>query len=112
MQWTSQDLGRLPDNGKRYEIIEGELYISKQQHWYHQFVANQVWEVLQRWSRQTKSGVANAQRDRNIKLKLYSRRGVLEYWIVDWQERSVEVYRREEAMLKHISTLYENDILQ
>jgi Uma2 family endonuclease len=57
-------------------------------------------------------GTANTQRDRNIKLKLYSRRGVLEYWIVDWQERTVEVYRREEAMLKHISTLYENDTLQ
>ncbi len=35
LRWTSQDLELLPDNGKRYEIIEGELYISQQPHWYH-----------------------------------------------------------------------------
>ena len=46
LHWTSQDLERLPHNGKRYEVIEGELYMSKQPHWYHQFVANQVWEAL------------------------------------------------------------------
>ena len=164
LHWTSQDLEQLPNNGKRYEIIEGELYMSKQPHWYHQFVANQVWEALQQWSRQTKAGMANiapgvifaddddvapdvvwisrekllktlqpdghlhsapelvvellspgtanTQRDRDVKLKLYSRRGVLEYWIVNWYERSVEVYRREEAVLKQISTLYEDDVLQ
>ena len=46
------------------------------------------------------------------KLKLYSRRGVVEYWIVSWQERLVELYRREDAALKLVSTLYENDVLQ
>jgi len=164
LRWTSQDLESLPDDGKRYEIIDGELYVSKQPDWHHQLVCSRVWELLQVWSRQTKAGVANSapgvifaddddvapdviwisreqlalalqpdgklhsapelavevlspgvtnlRRDRGAKLKLYSRRGVLEYWIVNWQERCIEIYRREEAVLKIHSTLYESDILQ
>jgi Uma2 family endonuclease len=164
LRWTSKDLESLPDDGKRYEIIDGELYVSKQPDWDHQLVCSRVWELLQVWSRQTKGGVANAapgvifaddddvapdiiwisrerlatalqpdgklhsapelavevlspgvtnlRRDREAKLKLYSRRGVLEYWIVNWQERYIEIYRREEAVLKIHSTLYESDILQ
>ena len=164
MRWTSHDLDLLPDDGKRYEIVDGELYMSRQPHWHHQFVANQIWELLQHWSRETKAGMANsapgvifaedddvapdvvwisrkrlakaiqpdgklhaapelvveilspgsvnAARDREAKLKLYSRHGILEYWIVNWQERYLEVYRRENAALKLQSTLYEDDILQ
>ena len=56
--------------------------------------------------------LTNLRRDRQAKLKLYSRRGVLEYWIVNWQEQCIEIYRREEAVLKLHSTLYESDILQ
>src|SRR5207249_2084016 len=139
LRWTSQDLELLPDDNKRYEIVDGELYVSRQPHWHHQFVGNQVWELLQNWSRQTKAGMANSapgvifdpeddvapdvvwisrermatalqpdgklhsapelvvevlspgltneRRDREAKLKLYSQRGVLEYWIVNWPER-------------------------
>ena len=54
----------------------------------------------------------NERRDREIKLKLYSRRGILEYWVVSWQERRLDVYRREDAALKLYSTLYANDLLQ
>ena len=57
-------------------------------------------------------GITNERRDREIKLKLYSRHGVLEYWIVNWQERYLEIYRRQEAILKLHSTLYEGDTLQ
>jgi Uma2 family endonuclease len=39
-------------------------------------------------------GAENEKRDREDKLKLYSRRGVDEYWILDGQERSAQVYRR------------------
>ena len=56
-------------------------------------------------------GLANQQRDRQTKLKLYSRRGVREYWIVDWQQQQVEVYRRTEAELALIATLYRTDTL-
>ena len=30
LRWTSKDLERLPDDGQRYEIVGGELYVSKQ----------------------------------------------------------------------------------
>jgi hypothetical protein len=29
LRWTSADLEVLPDDGKRYEIIDGELYVSR-----------------------------------------------------------------------------------
>src|SRR5205085_12049414 len=57
-------------------------------------------------------GITNERRDREAKLRLYARRGVLEYWIVSWQERRLEIYRREETLLKLHSTLYETDTLQ
>lgn len=57
-------------------------------------------------------GGTNERRDRDFKRRLYSRCGVLEYWIVSWQDRRLEIYRREETMLKLHSTLYEADTLQ
>ncbi len=54
----------------------------------------------------------NERRDRETKLKLYSRRGALEYWIVNWRTRQIEVYRREETVLKQASIIFENDTLQ
>ena len=164
LRWTSRDLEILPDNGKRYEIVDGELYVSKQPHLDHQIVCGKVFALLERWSSQTRTGIpiftpgvifaddddvvpdvvwisrerlataiqpdgklhsapelvvevlspggTDERRDRETKLELYSRRGVLEYWIANWQERSIEVYRREEAVLKHHSTLYADDVLQ
>ena len=37
-------------------------------------------------------GAANEERDRDAKLKLYSRRGVNEYGIIDSQQRRIEVF--------------------
>jgi len=56
-------------------------------------------------------GLTNRQRDCEAKLKLYSRRGVLEYWIVDWCTQQVEVYRGEELALRLVATLYTTDTL-
>jgi len=36
LHWTSRDLELLPDDGNRYEIIDGELYVAKQPDWQHQ----------------------------------------------------------------------------
>jgi Uma2 family endonuclease len=57
-------------------------------------------------------GLSNQQRDRDAKLKLYSRRGVQEYWIVDWQQRQVEVYRRQQTALVLSSTLHAQDRIE
>ncbi len=50
-------------------------------------------------------------RDREAKLKLYSRRDVKEYWIVNWLMRQIEVYRRRGKGLKLITTLRASDAL-
>jgi Uma2 family endonuclease len=57
-------------------------------------------------------GPTNKRRDREAKLKLYSRRGVLEYWIVDWLTHSVEIYRRQNANLELFATLTKGDVLE
>jgi len=56
-------------------------------------------------------GVENERRDREAKLKLYGSRGIREYWIVDWRLQQVEVYRRDQAMLRLVSTLFAEDVL-
>jgi Uma2 family endonuclease len=163
LRWTSRDLEALPDDGKRYEIVDGELYISRQPHWYHQAVCGQLYALLRAWSKQTGAGRANLapgvifaddedvapdviwisserlatalrsdgklhaapelvvevlspgglneRRDREAKLKLYSRRSVAEYWIVDWRARSLEIYRRGAVALELTATLREPDAL-
>ena len=163
LRWTSKDLDALPDDGKRYEIIDGELYVSKAPHYYHQLVCSNIIILLQTWSRETGLGEANyapglifaedddvipdivwasssrlktvleadgklhaapelvvevlspgphnEKRDRDAKLKLYSRRGVSEYWIVNWNARRIEVYPRQQAQLNLAATLFEPDSL-
>ncbi|WP_309743657.1 MULTISPECIES: Uma2 family endonuclease [unclassified Chamaesiphon] len=56
-------------------------------------------------------GAQNEQRDKSIKLKLYSRYGVQEYWIVNWQLQTLEIYRRTDAQLQLVATLLAGDTL-
>ncbi len=163
LRFTIHDLELFPQDGRRYEIIDGELYVSSQPHWRHQRTSDQFAFALHAWDSDSSLGVVisapgvifasdeavapdlvwisreqfdrvvgedgkfhaapdlvieilspgseNAQRDREIKLKLYSRRGVREYWIVDWPSSTVLVYRREQAALHLIATLIGDDTL-
>ncbi|NER00071.1 MAG: hypothetical protein F6K30_25800 [Cyanothece sp. SIO2G6] len=36
VRWTTSDLEGFPDNGDRYEIIDGELFVTRLPHWDHQ----------------------------------------------------------------------------
>lgn len=54
------------------------------------------------------AGTENERRDREVKLKLYSVRGVKEYWIINWQLQQVEIYRRQQAMLKLVAALLDD----
>ncbi len=54
-------------------------------------------------------GAENVRRDREVKLGLYPRIGVDEYWIVDQTQRSVDVYRRSGADMRHVATLGDGD---
>ncbi len=161
--FTIDDLARMPEDGKLYELIEGEFHVSTQPNWHHQYVCTQLLWALQDWNQNSGLGVANGspgvifdihdavapdvvwisnerlpqllgddgklhaapdlvievvspgwqneQRDRDTKLKLYSRRGVREYWIVDWQSQQVEIYRRSRARLIQSATLLREDQL-
>jgi Uma2 family endonuclease len=56
-------------------------------------------------------GGKNILRDKEKKLKLYSQQGVDEYWICDYIEKTVEVYRRQPANLELELTLSSQDQL-
>ncbi len=58
VRWTVVDLELLPDNGSRYEIIDGELFMTRAPRWSHQKVADNICAVLNRWSDETKLGEA------------------------------------------------------
>lgn len=57
-------------------------------------------------------GAVNARRDREAKLKLYSRKGVAEYWILDWISRVIGVYELDDGELKLVRNLGEDDVLE
>ena len=58
-------------------------------------------------------GTANTKRDKETKRDLYDTWGVTEYWIVSWQRKTVDVYRRnpESTKLEHRATLKKADTL-
>jgi Uma2 family endonuclease len=56
-------------------------------------------------------GPANETRDRQLKLDVYSRYGVGEYWIVSWQDRSIQIFRRPDAQLQAVAMLTLEDTL-
>ncbi|NEP25375.1 Uma2 family endonuclease [Moorena sp. SIO3I6] len=162
--WTIHDLELLPENeGTRYEIIDGELFVTRAPHTKHQQTCGKIFRQLDAWSEASGLGEAipspgvlfsesdnvipdvvwvtqetytltldesghltgapelavevlsasqqDQRRDREAKLKLYSSRGVKEYWIADWRSRKLEVYRRENSQLKLVVTLFSQDTL-
>lgn len=50
-RWTSADLAQFPDDpALRYEIIDGELYVSKAPNWHHQVVSDRIARMLSEWN--------------------------------------------------------------
>ena len=56
VRWTPSDLDGLPENGNRYEIIDGELFVARAPHLKHQDVAGLIYATLLSWSQQSKLG--------------------------------------------------------
>ena len=53
--WTVRDLKEVPlVEGERYEVIGGELHVSKQPHIYHQEACNEIGFVLSAWNKSTR----------------------------------------------------------
>ena len=46
VRWTTADLKLLPDNGNRYEIIDGELFVTRAPHWGHQRTTGNIYQDL------------------------------------------------------------------
>lgn len=158
---TVADLECLPEDGNRYELIDGELYVSKAPGWKHQRAVTKLGFLLEGYTEETGRGIVtvgpgiifddyngvipdlvyvsperqhlitergltgapdlaievlspgakNIERDRRIKLQLYSRQGVLEYWVVDPEGETVEIYRLQENELVLVADLQKTDTL-
>ncbi|MCI0694968.1 Uma2 family endonuclease [candidate division KSB1 bacterium] len=142
--FTYEDYLNLPDNGKRYEIINGELYMVPAPSTDHQSTVGNFFGTIWHFLRQnpigkvysaptdvifseinvlqpdvvflskqkmdilTSENIQGApdlvievlspgteKRDRTVKLKTYSKFGVLEYWMASEEKKTVEVWRRK-----------------
>jgi Uma2 family endonuclease len=56
--WTVDMLERLPDDGKRYEIIDGDLFVTPAPHLAHQFLAGELHARLREYLRANRVGLA------------------------------------------------------
>jgi hypothetical protein len=45
-EWTYEDYLRLPDDGRRYEVIRGRLYVTPAPNFDHQFLVTQLGRLL------------------------------------------------------------------
>src|SRR5947209_301289 len=157
---TVADLDACPDDSNRYELIGGELFVSRAPGIPHQrvilnlevsissylkdnpigilvpgagaifsdydaviadlaFVRNERWDqvvtgekftgALDLVIEVTSPGAENRRRDLLIKRQLYGKYGVAEYWVVDSENGSVEVYRLQDDRLERVATLRESD---
>jgi Uma2 family endonuclease len=55
-KFTSADLALMPDDGKRREIIEGELYVSRAPGYEHQYSCGRLFRFLDEWNDQSRLG--------------------------------------------------------
>lgn len=158
-KFTYEDYLQLPED-RRYEIIDGELYIVPAPIPYHQKVSRNLEYYLHQHVMEHNLGEvfdapcdvllsktdvvqpdllfisrarlsiikerniqgapdlvveilspASEQRDRGAKRKLYSHTGTQEYWIVDPQAKTIEVFQLTKSGYKKAALFEENDSL-
>ena len=157
---TIDDWEAMPHgDGNRYEIIEGELFVSCSPGLTHQIVSDNLVVLLRNFLKLNRIGTAvstpglvlgeysgvipdlvyfsnesrervrsgerlqgapdivieilskgaeNTRRDRIVKLHLYSKHGVPEYWIIDCQRHAIEIYRLHGPSLE-LDTIFARD---
>jgi Uma2 family endonuclease len=157
---TVDDLEALPEDGNRYEVIEGEIFVSRAPSLPHQLLSGNLFGQL--WNYVTTNqigrvvatpgivfdqysgvipdlvfftnvraseiisegrliaapdiaieilspGRENISRDRITKRQLYAKHRVKEYWIVDGENRTIEIYRQTSTGLGLTATLNAGD---
>ena len=159
---TVADLDLMPDDDNRYELFEGEVFVSRAPGLPHQriltnllvllelhlkehpvakvwrnpgvifdnfnaaipdivFVSKEHIEAIASGEKVTGApdlaievvspGAENERRDRTVKRQAYSKFGVREYWVVDGDRQTIEVYRLEQGHLMLVATLADGDQL-
>ncbi len=59
VRWTTADIDLLPENeGTRYEIVDGELFMTRAPHWKHQRTSFNICRELDAWSESSGLGQA------------------------------------------------------
>ncbi len=157
---TIADLDSMPEDGNRYELIEGELFVSRADTLVHQRSVGTAMFLFAQYLRENpigeiipgpgvifsdfsgvipdlvylsfelgkeiatgdrltgapeliievlSPGAENRRRDEHAKRQLYKKYGVKEYWILDPQQRTVQVFRT--ARFKLTATLGVRDVL-
>ena len=138
---TYEDYLRLPNDDRRYEILEGELFVSPAPNTKHQIVSMNLAAILHEYARKHKWGrvmiaptdvilsqthvvqpdllfISSPRRkilteknvqgapdliveilseftedqDRTLKMQIYARHSVKEYWLIDPDRETLEVY--------------------
>ncbi|MCU0550348.1 MAG: Uma2 family endonuclease [Leptolyngbya sp. Prado105] len=56
VRWTTEDLKLLPDSSNRYEIIDGNLLMTRAPHWKHQKVIVKASRILDTWAETSQLG--------------------------------------------------------
>ena len=157
---TIADIDSMPEDGNRYELIEGELFVSRAPSLIHQGIVRNVLVLFAQYLRENpvgeifpgpgvifsdfsgvipdlvyfsyergkeiatgdritgapeliievlSPGTENRRRDEHAKRQLYKKYGVKEYWILDPQRMTVQIFRT--ARLKLTATLGVRDVL-
>jgi len=158
--FTYDDYLTLPNDGKRYEIIDGELIMTPAPETEHQSILGNLYRLLEGLARTqhlgkvlfapvdivlsmtdvvqpdlvfvsrsrqqiiTKKNIVSApdvvveilsagteKTDRTTKKALYERYGVKEYWIVDPQKKSIELYQFQEGSYSPPRIFSSNEVL-
>ena len=157
---TIADLELMPDDGNVYEMIEGEIIVSRAPDLLHQDVSLNLGQSIKNFLDQNpigkvwvtpgvifddfnsvipdlafvsrerldeiikegrikgapdlmieiiSPGAENRRRDRVVKKQTYGKFGVREYWVIDPENRTVEIYRLDGREMKLAATLTGED---
>lgn len=157
---TVDDLELMPEDGNIYEMIEGEIIVSRAPELFHQDISLNLAHSIKSFLSQNplgkvwvtpgvifdefnsaipdvafvsserlddlivegrikgapdlmieiiSPGAANRRRDRIVKKHTYGKFGVKEYWVVDPESRTVEIYRLDGREFQLAATLTAED---